>query len=561
MTRRACLFASLLTFASVLEAPAQPAQAQQTESSFGEKVEVTVVNVEVYVTDRDGNPIRGLGREDFTLLEDGKPVEVTNFSAVEGGAAIEVREGAGGLEPAPVAPPRAEHRLSLIVYVDNLHLQPASRKRALGQVREFLGQSFPAGSRVMVVSYERSPRVVQPFTEDLALALSQLDGLVKGKPIGVENRAAKANTLAQIRAIYDNDGCSELALDQMRALALAYAQPLAHEDAQSFTALAGVVGSVAGLPGRKVVFHVSDGVPLVSGQEALGLVGSLCEGAFGPFAGSELSQDKRLRRLSTQANAAGVTFYTLEAAGLRAPLASSAEQARPTLSATLESDSIANEQDVLFNLASETGGRALLNSNRLQEALVSVGRDLSNFYWLGYAAERSADGRVHALEVKVRRDGARVQHRRSYRDKTAEDRREERVLGALLLGSGENPLGATLEPGEAVRDKGGQMLMPVRLRLPMANLALLPREGGKRAGRLRLAMVARDAEGGTTPVRTVEVPIEVPEAEAVAALARDFLYEVKMAMRPGPHRVALAVEDVPTGVTSYLARDFEVPKK
>lgn len=552
--------ARLVLAVAVLAPLALPASPQPPVPSFGEKVEVTVVNVEVYVTDRDGNPIRGLAREDFTLLEDGKPVEITNFSAFEGGASIEMREGTAGIEPAPAAAPLPEHRLSLVIYVDNLHLQPASRKRALAQVREFLGKSFPPGSQVMVVSYEFSPKVIQPFTSDLNLALSRLDELVKGKAIGVANRAARQTTLSQIRSIYDNDGCSEFALDQMKALANSYARPLAHEDAQSFTALSAVIGSIAGVAGRKAVFHVSDGVPLVSGQEAFGLLNSLCEGSVDTFANSDLSHDKRLRRLGAQANAAGVTFYTLEATGLRSPLASSVEQARPTLSASLESDSIANEQDVLFNLADETGGRALLNTNKLETALVAVGRDLANFYSLGYAVSRAADGRVHALEVEVRREGARVQHRHSYRDKTADDRREERVLATLLLSQEDNPLGAALEPGPVVREKN-QVLMPIRLRVPMARLALLPQDGGSRAGKLRLAMAARDAEGGTTPVRTVEVPLAVPEAQAEAMLARDFLYEVRMAMRPGPHRVALAIEDVPTGVTSYLALDFEVPKK
>ncbi len=545
---------------AALAALTASAPAQSPAPTFGERVEVSVVNVEVYVTDRDGDPIAGLTQDDFTLLEDGKPVEISNFSAFEGGAAIEVREGAAGIEPAPAVPPPPEHRLSLVLYVDNLHLQPASRKRALAQVREFLAESFVPGSRVMVVSYERSPKVIQPFTEDLALALSKLDGLAKSRPIGVEGRASRQNTLSQIQAIYDNDGCSEFARDQMRALTAAHVQPQAHEDAQSFTGLSAVIGSLAGLPGRKVVFHISDGVPLVSGQEVIGLANALCEGAYDAGT-SDLSQHRRLRRVATQANAAGVTFYTLEAAGLRPPAASSAEQARPTLSARLESESIANDQDTLFSLADDTGGRALLNSNRLDEALVSVGRDLSNFYWLGYAAARDADGRVHRLEVRVRREGARVQHRRSYRDKTAEDRREERVLAALLIGQEDNALGAALEPGAAIHEPKGQVLMPIRLRLPMARLTLLPADGGARTGRLRLAMAARDAEGGTTPVRTVELPIQVAAAQLEAALARDFLYEVRMAMRPGPHRVALAIEDVPTGVTSYLALDFEVPKR
>jgi len=50
--------------------------------SFGEVMEVNVVNIEVYVTDRDGKRVTGLRKEDFEVLEDGKPVGITNFSAV-----------------------------------------------------------------------------------------------------------------------------------------------------------------------------------------------------------------------------------------------------------------------------------------------------------------------------------------------------------------------------------------------------------------------------------------------------------------------------------------------
>src|SRR5690606_35729751 len=60
-----------------------PAAAQQ--STMFDTVDVTVVNVDVVVTDRQGNPVRGLTREDFIVLDQGKPVELTNFSAIESG--------------------------------------------------------------------------------------------------------------------------------------------------------------------------------------------------------------------------------------------------------------------------------------------------------------------------------------------------------------------------------------------------------------------------------------------------------------------------------------------
>ena len=62
------------------------AQQPSAEEVFVGRVEVNVVNVEVYVTDKDGHPVTGLTREDFELYEDGERVEITNFFAVEDGA-------------------------------------------------------------------------------------------------------------------------------------------------------------------------------------------------------------------------------------------------------------------------------------------------------------------------------------------------------------------------------------------------------------------------------------------------------------------------------------------
>ena len=57
--------------------------------AFSEQVEVNVVNLEVFATDRNGQPVTDLKPEDFTVLEDGRPVPVTNFFVAE----KELREG------------------------------------------------------------------------------------------------------------------------------------------------------------------------------------------------------------------------------------------------------------------------------------------------------------------------------------------------------------------------------------------------------------------------------------------------------------------------------------
>lgn len=64
--------------------------------AFFESIDVNVVNVDVFVTDKKGNLVSGLKREDFEILEDKKPVQITNFYAV-----------ADGKSQAPVAAPPA----------------------------------------------------------------------------------------------------------------------------------------------------------------------------------------------------------------------------------------------------------------------------------------------------------------------------------------------------------------------------------------------------------------------------------------------------------------------
>lgn len=563
--RARILSALALTLLAAWGLLAQPASPDPTPS-FGDRVEVSVISLEVFVTDRDGKPIRGLKQEDFELTEGGKPVEISNFSAFEGGSATEILAGEASLEggvepPAPPPPPP----LSLILYVDNVHLLPATRKRAFTQVKEFLTQSVPKGARFSIVSYERSPRLALDFTQDLSAVFATLDDLAKKNPMGIEGRAGRQIALSQIRAAYDDQGCDERAVDQMRVAALSYAQPLAADDAQSYRALGEFVSTLAGIEGRKALLHLSDGVPLLSGEEVFSLTNSLCEGTFERLDLSRFAHYNSLRNVTRQANAGGVTFYTLEAAGVRAPISSSADQAQGTLYGHQELEAIANQQDALYNLADATGGKAILNTNKLAAALVEVTEDLENYYWLGFTTERAADGRARTLDIKVRRDGVKVRYRKTFREKSREEKHEERVLGALLFGKQDNPLGAVLEKGPIVPTSGkdakkGVMLVPVRLRLPMANLALLSQEGGGGYGKLRISMMARDHEGGTAPMRKVEVPIELSKEQLGESGGKSFAYEIKIAMRAGEHRLALGVEDVPTGVTSYVAFDFTVPK-
>src|SRR5262245_39003397 len=157
------VFALLAT--TVTLAPAQ---------EFGETVEVNVVTVDVEVRDAQGRPVTDLARGDFELLEDGKPVTLTNFERVARAA----RAGSVAARPdaaQPVAPatneapagPAESAPSRLVIFVDNLHLRQGNRLRALRQVRALLADRVP-GELVLVASEEQRLVVRLPFTSDAA---------------------------------------------------------------------------------------------------------------------------------------------------------------------------------------------------------------------------------------------------------------------------------------------------------------------------------------------------------------------------------------------------------
>ena len=57
----------------------------QQQAPLTERIEVSVVNVDVSVSGADGQPVPGLSRDDFEVLDDGRRQQITNFYAVSGG--------------------------------------------------------------------------------------------------------------------------------------------------------------------------------------------------------------------------------------------------------------------------------------------------------------------------------------------------------------------------------------------------------------------------------------------------------------------------------------------
>ena len=118
---------------------------------FSDVIDVRVVNVEVVVTDRKGNRIRGLEAKDFELLVDGEPAPIEYFTEVDNGRAQgSADDGAGNVPSLLTGEPVGTNYL---VFIDDLFAIRQSRNRVLKHLGQDLDRLGPA-DRVAVVAFD-----------------------------------------------------------------------------------------------------------------------------------------------------------------------------------------------------------------------------------------------------------------------------------------------------------------------------------------------------------------------------------------------------------------------
>jgi VWFA-related protein len=606
MTKLRCTLAAVVL---ALASASSPAGAQlnvglKAGQEIGDRIEVNTVNVEVSVTDKDGRPVAGLKRGDFELREDGKRVEIANFDAVTHKAAVpqNAPETTAVPQSAEQAPAEGSPEpASWVLYIDDAFIQPSTRARVLSQLREFLTHQLAPGDQVMVATYDNSLRIRLPFTKDrstLAWALDQAGHLsahgnelererrtllamlvseyemqfsyIKKKDGGGQRKAAEADESAPDQGAPGFGGGGAGCPQSVPQAVKAYAGALRQQVLSSADALTVLVNSLSGLPGRKVILHVSDGIPITPGEEIFQILIDLCGDSGSTLStkyfGNQAALDaqsystvKDWTALAAHANAQRVTLYTFQAGGagsLGGAADMGPEDKLLNLPAVTSVASI-NRQQPLSVLAHETGGRAVFWATDIRADLARVQEDLASYYSLGFNPSHFGDGREHRLEVRIKRPGVTLRYRQSYRDKPALERTVDRTLSSLFYGYEDNPLDIRLEVGQAEAGSGASWTVPVRLRIPLFKLGLQTRSGVYE-GKLRVLVAVRSAGGESTPIRQVQVPIHIPHGQALTALGQFYQYELTLTLKPGDQNLAVAVRDEATTETSFLARTLHI---
>src|SRR5438067_1238009 len=147
MRSSSCLLLLLLTFPASAW-PQTPAVPHAAES-----VEVSIVNVDAVVVDKQGHRVHGLRRDDFDIYENGARQPITNFA--EYASAHAEQSAVAGVKAEAVAAPQPPppQRRSIIVFVERFSLPSFRSDPMFGAMKKLLHDSVRPGDRVMVVSW------------------------------------------------------------------------------------------------------------------------------------------------------------------------------------------------------------------------------------------------------------------------------------------------------------------------------------------------------------------------------------------------------------------------
>lgn len=537
--------------------PTSQPQANTPLGKLVETIDVKVIGVDVVVTDKKGNIIKGLTKDDFEIYENNRAVPITNFYEVDG---PKTKGGGPAAEPEPqpttaaATPARQEIpdnlKRRIIFYIDNLSLAPFNRNRVFSQMKEFVKTSMRPGDEAMVATFNRSMKVRVPFTKDAVQIQQTLDVIAGESALGLSNRSERKDVEDRIRD----------AQDYTSALASArtYASSVEHDLRTSVASINALMGTLAGVEGKKILVLTSEGFPMQPGREMFYFIDDVAkekgwsQGST-MLEGMSFDAHSLIQEVAKTANANNITMYTIHAAGLAASNEMSAENDRP-VSFQVSQAALSNTTDSMLMMADMTGGLASTQTNNFKEAFNKINRDLDSYYSLGYRGSFERVDRQKNLEVKVKNKNYVARARTSFVEKSTFAEMSDRVIANLLYKTKENDLKILVKANPPRPADDDLFRVPIEVQIPMESLTFLPQGENGYAGGFDVYVVVGDRNGDMSDVNRQSHQIHIEADKLAATKGKYYSYELELLMERGLNKISIGVVDEISN-TSGFARE------
>lgn len=562
---RAKLLTALLVVAlsagGVLSGQQPPPQQPPQQPLF--RSTVNLVLVDVVVRDKKGAIVTGLTRDDFQLVEDGKPQQILTFAFEEIGGTTQPIERASllaGAAPnaaaarvtAPATPAPAlitasaatpltseevaGHRMLTLLF-DTSSMQPEDVQKATDEAIKWVNEKMTSADLVAVATIGSSLQILSDFTSDKEQVQSVLQAF--SATDGTAFAAVDASTQA-------TDETATSATDDSATTDVSAQELDTFNNDVRLRALKTLAEALAPIQQKKAILYFS------SGMQRNGT-----------------DNQVELRAAVNAAVRANVQIYPVDSRGLQAvvPGGSARQGSRGGLGAFTGSSvagqftQLAAQQETLTTLASDTGGTAFLDSNDFGEAFGKVTKDISSYYILGYASTNpDKDGRYRRITVRLRNKGdVKVEAREGYyadRDftHTAKGDREVQLQEQLSMQIPATDVPLFLTAGW-FRLASDRYYVPVSLVVPGS--AVPPAKGAEKVT-LDVAGFIRDERN--FPVGRIRDTMTVPPATTDSLASRQVLYQTGVTLPPGRFSIKVVVRENSTGQMGTFETKIVVPE-
>jgi VWFA-related protein len=543
-----------LTLAAPLFAQKKPAEPEVPK--LVENIDIRVIDIDVVVTDKRGNFVPGLKKEDFEILENGVLKPISNFYEVVGDQSRNLVAGEVGgkvVAPAPAEVPE-EMKRRIVFYIDNLSLAPFNRNRVFEQMKEFARTAMRPGDEAMVATYNRSMKVRVGFTRDPNQIASILDTIAGESGLGLANRSERKSFEDRVR-----DSSS---YEQAMSHARTYAASVEHDLRQSVASVNALMSTLAGVEGKKILVMASEGFPIQPGRELfyfideIGVEKGWSRGGSTMLEGMTFDGTSLIQSVAKSANANDITMYTIHAAGLSGGGEMSAENARAT-SAMVSHAAMSNTTESMQMMAAMTGGLASVNTNNFADAFKRIENDLNSYYSLGYRAGTERVDRQRYLEVKVKNRDYRVRARQTFVEKSTYAEMSDKVIASLLYRVKDNDLGILARIGRSVPMDDGFFKIPVDIQIPLEKLTLLPQGTVEYIGGFDIYVVVGNKDNDMSDVARKSHQVRVSAEDMKNIGGKFYTYTLELLVERGLNRISLGVVDQISNVSGF-AREQKI---
>jgi VWFA-related protein len=353
-------------------------------------VNVDLVQMDVTVTDSEGRHVTDLTAEDFIILQDHKPREITNFSLVR------VKDSA--VEKLPVYKPASRNRdvppppaLPLMNYkpeqfrrkvalvVDDMGISWEGMVYVRESLRKWVDEEMQPGDLVALIRTGQGVGTLQQFTGSKQMLYAAIEHVVYNSHSRVGVHFCTDNTVADSQQLLGDLGMIPSGGENRRHLTLA-----------SLASIQYVLDGLQKLPGRKSLVLFTEDLWMTFDQ------------------GQDTTVREKFQRVIKDANRAAVVIHTIDSRGLVSDLQCSL-------------DDYQYAQDGMAALAKGTGGLFEHSRNDIDGALFEAVRDGDAYYLIGYQPDaemvsemQAGKRKFHSIEVRVKRPGLHVRTRSDF---------------------------------------------------------------------------------------------------------------------------------------------------